>query len=157
MRECERAAVRDWAIAIGFAVAVIFGLAMSKGHTAELDDDNPAIFWAKDRRQIVKVNLGEVGRNLQTVHASWYGGGERLARHTANGEVFRPSGLTAAHRTLPFGTRLRVCTRSSCVIVRVSDRGPAKWTGRAIDLSRGAAQKLGIIYQGTAVVTMNVL
>ena len=82
--------------------------------------------------------------------ASWYGGGEKLARHTASGEVFRPNGLTAAHRTLPLGTMLHVSANGRSVLVRVNDRGPAAWTGRSLDLSRGAAQALGMIGRGTA-------
>jgi rare lipoprotein A len=85
--------------------------------------------------------------------ASWYGGGEKLARHTASGEVFQPNGLTAAHRTLPLGTRVRVACNGRSVVVRINDRGPAKWTGRSLDLSKGAARALGIIGKGTARVT----
>ena len=70
------------------------------------------------------------------VMTSWYGGGERLNRHTASGEVFRPHGLTAAHRSLPLGTRLAVSYGGRTVVVRVNDRGPAAWTGRSLDLSR---------------------
>jgi rare lipoprotein A len=81
--------------------------------------------------------------------ASWYGGGEKLAKHTASGEVFRAGGLTAAHRTLPLGTRLAVTMNGRTVVVRVNDRGPAKWTGRSLDLSRGAAVALGMIRSGT--------
>lgn len=77
-----------------------------------------------------------------TVHASYYGHGERLSRHTASGEYFNPHGLTAAHRTLPFGTHLRVSYRGRSVVVRVNDRGPAKSTGRSLDLSYGAARAL---------------
>ncbi len=91
-----------------------------------------------------------------TTLASWYGGGEKLARHTATGEVFRPEGLTAAHRTLPLGTRLVVSAQGRSIIVRVNDRGPAKWTGRSLDLSKGAARALGIIGRGTARVTYRV-
>jgi len=74
----------------------------------------------------------------ETVRASWYGGGghERLSRHTASGERFDPRALTAAHRTLPFGTRVRVC-RAGCVVVRINDRGPFV-RGRSLDLSRAA-------------------
>lgn len=79
-----------------------------------------------------------------TVHASYYGHGERLSRHTASGEYFNPHGLTAAHRTLPFGTHLRVSYRGRSVVVRVNDRGPAKSTGRSLDLSYGAARALGM-------------
>lgn len=71
--------------------------------------------------------------------ASWYGSGHR----TANGERFLPDGLTAAHRTLPFGTRVRVTYGARSVVVRINDRGPFI-AGRAIDLSRGAARAIGL-------------
>ena len=95
----------------------------------------------------------------QIVRASWYGGGERLNKHTANGEVFRPSGLTCAHRTLPFGTRVRVTHVGSgrSVTCRVSDRGPHKSTGRSIDLSKGSAERIGMLRQGVATVKIQVL
>lgn len=72
---------------------------------------------------------------------------------TASGEHFRPDGLTAAHRTLPFGTRVQVCHRG-CVIVRINDRGPFI-RGRSIDLSRGAARAVGV--SGVQQVTMHVV
>lgn len=91
--------------------------------------------------------------------ASYYGGGsgERLARHTASGEVFDWRRLTAAHRTLPFGTRVRVNHGSRSVTVRINDRGPARSTGRCIDLTRSAARALGMIRAGTARVRIDVL
>ena len=64
-----------------------------------------------------------------------------------------PNGLSAAHRTLPLGTRLNVSANGRSVLVRVNDRGPAKWTGRSLDLSRGAARALNMIGKGTARVT----
>lgn len=74
--------------------------------------------------------------------ASFYGHGERLAKHTASGAVFNPHGYTAAHRTLPFGTHLRVC-HHGCVTVTVNDRGPFV-RGRSLDLSYGAARAIGM-------------
>lgn len=71
--------------------------------------------------------------------ASWYGSGHR----TANGERFNPAGLTAAHRSLPFGTRVRVTYGARSVVVRINDRGPFI-AGRTIDLSRGAARAIGL-------------
>jgi len=72
--------------------------------------------------------------------ASWYHEGSR----TANGERYRPDGLTAAHRTLPFGTILKVTgPHGRQVLVRINDRGPFI-KGRFLDLSRGAAKVLGI-------------
>ncbi len=91
-----------------------------------------------------------------TTRASWYGGGEHLARHTASGELFRPDALTAAHRSLPLGTRLLVSANGRSVIVRVNDRGPAASTGRSLDLSRGAARALGMLHSGTARVSYRV-
>ena len=74
--------------------------------------------------------------------ASFYGHGEKLSRHTASGAVFNPSAHTAAHRTLPFGTHLRVCHRG-CTTVVVNDRGPFV-RGRSLDLSYGAARAIGM-------------
>lgn len=74
--------------------------------------------------------------------ASFYGHGERLSRHTASGAVFNPHAYTAAHKTLPFGTHLRVC-HHGCVTVVVNDRGPFV-RGRSLDLSYGAARAIGM-------------
>jgi rare lipoprotein A len=81
------------------------------------------------------------------VRASFYHHGVR----TASGERFDPDGMTAAHRTLPFGTRLRVTNRANgrSVIVRINDRGPFT-RGRSLDLSRGAAKALGMVERGVA-------
>jgi len=95
-----------------------------------------------------------------TVLTSYYGGGgkrEGLKRHTANGDVFRAGGLTAAHRTLPLGTKLLVSRGPRHVVVTVNDRGPAAWTGRSLDLSRHAAEQLGLILAGTGYVHIAVL
>ena len=93
------------------------------------------------------------------VRASWYGGGERLSRLTSSGEPFRPMARTAAHRSLPFGTLVRVTMPSTgrSTIVRINDRGPAAGTGRSIDLSRGAATDIGLIALGSAPVILEVL
>lgn len=152
MRLVERV---EWAfIAFLFAAAVLLA-----GHARADEDDNPAIFFARYRAgSVIKSHLttDHVAGVGKMVRASWYGGGERLNRHTATGEVFRPMGLTAAHRTLPLGTRLQVCL-TTCIVVRVNDRGPAIWTGRALDLSRGAATALGFHRAGEARVSMAVL
>lgn len=82
--------------------------------------------------------------------ASWYGP-KYHGRQTASGEVFDMNGLTAAHKTLPFGTRLKVTHVGNhrSVIVEVNDRGPFI-PGRDLDLSYGAAKKLGMVEQGVA-------
>ena len=89
--------------------------------------------------------------------ASWYGPGF-VGRRTANGEVFTSAELTAAHKTLPFNTRVRVTRLDNgrSVVVRINDRGPFK-PGRVIDLSRVAALELDLIRSGVARVRLEVL
>jgi len=79
-------------------------------------------------------------------------------RKTANGEKFDQKKMTAAHRTLPFGTKVRVTNVATgkSAVVRVNDRGPFV-SGRVIDLSRAAAEKLGIVRAGVAKVKVEVL
>jgi rare lipoprotein A len=75
--------------------------------------------------------------------ASYYGPGFH-GRRTASGERFNAGSLTAAHRTLPFGTRVRVTARNGhSIVVRINDRGPFT-RGRIIDLSSGSARALGM-------------
>lgn len=82
-----------------------------------------------------------------TAHAqtATYYGHELAGRRTASGETFNPNALTAAHRTLPFGTRVRVTNsrNNRSVIVRINDRGPFG-NGASIDLSLGAARAIGM-------------
>lgn len=83
-------------------------------------------------------------RTIQTGSASWYGPGFH-SQPTASGEAFNTNELTAAHQTLPFGTRVKVVhqkTRRS-VVVRINDRGPYAH-GRVIDLSWASAQATGL-------------
>jgi rare lipoprotein A len=86
--------------------------------------------------------------------ASFYSHGNR----TASGERFDPNELTAAHRTLPFGTKVRVTNLANgqSVTVRVNDRGPFV-PGRVVDVSHGAAQSLGMVGQGVAKVKLDVV
>lgn len=86
-------------------------------------------------------------RGAGMIEASYYQTGTR----TASGEPFHPGALTAAHRTLPFGTRLHLTNprNGRSVVVRVNDRGPFV-PGRSLDVSRGAAVALGMIASGTA-------
>ena len=90
--------------------------------------------------------------------ASYYGV-QHHGRKTASGERFNMRALTAAHRTLPFGTRARVTNLRSgrSVVVRINDRGPAARTRRAIDLSRAAAEQIGMIQAGLVPVRIEVL
>lgn len=83
-------------------------------------------------------------RVIQSGRASWYGPGFH-GRRTASGETFNTHALTAAHRTLPFGTKVRVVNKRTgkSVVVRINDRGPFAH-GRVIDLSKASAQAIGI-------------
>lgn len=74
-------------------------------------------------------------------------------RRTASGETFRNSGYTAAHRTLPFGTKVRVTRGDRSVVVKINDRGPFT-RGRVIDVSQAAARDLGLIGPGHGTVTL---
>ena len=89
--------------------------------------------------------------------ASWYGQ-RHQGRPTASGEAYDMNRLTAAHRTFPFGTRLRVTNveNGRSVVVRVNDRGPHV-SGRVLDLSLGAAKALGMVGEGVARVEIVVL
>jgi rare lipoprotein A len=94
------------------------------------------------------------GRVFARGTASWYG--KRFhGKRTASGERFDMNALTAAHRTLPFGTRVRVrhVATGREVVVRINDRGPRS-RQRVIDLSLGAARELGIHRGGTAEVQL---
>ena len=89
-----------------------------------------------------------------TMLASWYGPGFH-GRLTADGTVYDQMGLTAAHKKLSFGTRLRVCYEG-CVNVTINDRGPFIGA-RELDLSRGAAEAIGLIDPGVANVEVTYL
>jgi rare lipoprotein A len=87
--------------------------------------------------------------------SSWYGS-ELEGSPTASGEPYRPDGRTAAHRSLPLGTELVVSFGSRKTVVRVNDRGPHV-AGRDLDLSRGAAQEIGLTAAGADAVDIQVL
>jgi rare lipoprotein A len=97
---------------------------------------------------VVRVITGE---------ASWYGPGF-YGNHTANGEIYRPGTMTAAHRNLPFGTKVRVTNlrNGRSAVIRINDRGPFV-DHRVIDLGHGAASELGLISSGIAQVKLEVL
>lgn len=97
------------------------------------------------------VAASTVPASAQCGSASWYA----LYSQTASGEQMNPKELTAAHRTLPFGTKLKVTNQENgkSVIVRINDRGPFI-KGRVIDLSKGAARQLGFVSAGVANICM---
>jgi rare lipoprotein A len=107
------------------------------------------------RKYITQENRGKA-RSSSSGMASYYG--NESGSRTATGERFNPYALTAAHRTLPFGTRIRVTNlwNGRSVILRINDRGPFI-RGRIVDVSYGAARQLGMIGSGVASVKIEVL
>lgn len=93
----------------------------------------------------VSPALAQCGR------ASWYA----LHSKTASGERMNPSAMTAAHRSLPFGTKVKVTNKNNgkSVVVRINDRGPFI-RGRVLDLSKGAARELGFVKSGHTSICM---
>lgn len=106
---------------------------------------------------LVSLLVGCAPKPVETGLASWYGKDFR-GRPTASGEPFRPSERTAAHKTLPFGTVVRVTFVDTGERVRVviNDRGPFV-EGRVIDLSRKAARRLGLLDAGVGKVEVRVV
>jgi rare lipoprotein A len=95
---------------------------------------------------------------VQEGYATWYGAAF-AGRRTASGEPFNPLKLTAAHRTLPFGTWVEV-TRldtGASVRVRITDRGPFGHKERIIDLSRGAAERIDLVKAGVTRVELRII
>lgn len=118
------------------------------------EDDRPRRRAARgNRRGSDRSVYGYQGGEASGI-ASYYWQGQQ----TASGARFNPNGLTAAHRTLPFGTRVRVTNMHNgrSVDVTINDRGPFI-AGRIIDLSRGAASVIGMTGQGLARVKMEVI
>src|SRR5690554_4608615 len=109
------------------------------------------IFLGACSTQSSSPKLGSSGQ------ASWYGAYHH-GKKTANGERFNQNALTAAHRTLAFGTRVKVTNtlNNKSVTVRINDRGPYS-KGRVIDLSRAAAQKIDMINSGVAPVRLQLV
>jgi len=101
--------------------------------------------------------LSPMEREVEVGFASYYAS-RFHGNRTASGVRYDEEGMTAAHRTLPFGTRVRVTnlTNGRSVVVTITDRGPFT-PGRIIDVSKGAARKLDFVRAGTARVRVNIL
>jgi rare lipoprotein A len=124
------------------------GLAVLPAAIYALSSLTPATSHASQEVPVVQTASGQ---------ASWYGS-KFHGRRTANGERYDMNQMTAAHRSLPFGTKVRVINprNGRSVVVRINDRGP--FSGRRIiDLSRGAAGAIGIVNSGVAPVKLEVL
>lgn len=106
---------------------------------------------------VIAETIEPAFEHLAEGEASYYGA-ELAGNRTASGEIFDPSELTAAHRTLPMGTMLRVTNQSNgkSVIVRVNDRGPFV-KRRIVDISRAAAEEISMVRAGKAMVSLELL
>jgi rare lipoprotein A len=134
--------MRVCAAALGFLLVALVGSSMGVAQSSEdkdMRDVKPPSrgfewFFANVRRP-------ETRCDGQHVVATWYATGHR----TASGEAFNPDGHTAAHRTLPFGTRLTITNprTGKSVTVIINDRGPIT-KGVTLDLARGAARAIGM-------------
>ncbi len=113
---------------------------------------------SRNPRELEATYRGRSARRVLRGEASYYGAAF-AGRKTASGEVFDPALPTAAHRTLPFGTVLRVIRidTGAVVYVRVNDRGPFGKSRRILDLSTSAAEQLGMLRRGVAEVRAEVL
>lgn len=111
---------------------------------------------------IMSISNSEATNKNKTVimRASWYDcakpGECSKSKITASGEKFNPNALTAAHKTLPFGTRLRITHNGKSVVVRINDRGP-HIKGRTIDLSKEAARRIGCLNVGVCKIKVEFL
>jgi rare lipoprotein A len=108
---------------------------------------------AKARKQWRNAQAAVTTGGTFAGKASYYG--SESGSRTASGARYNPMGMTAAHRTLPFGTKLKVTHAGRSVVVTVNDRGPFT-RGRVLDLSKGAAQQIGLIGRGVGHVVAEV-
>lgn len=104
--------------------------AVPEAETPESDED----WWAGLSGQLAKV--------------SWYGA--ESGSHTANGDRYDPAGLTFAHRSMAFGTKVLFRGPLGSVVATCTDRGPASWTGKTFDLSQGAFARVAPLSAGVA-------
>ena len=134
-----------------FVRTLILGLFVVQGCSTLSRDQQP---------QVPKDDKGGSSATVQPAHigeASWYGPGFQ-GKKTASGEIFDDSKLTAAHKTIPLGSKAKVTnlTNGKTVEVKINDRGPFI-DGRVVDLSQAAAEALGMIDRGTARVQIDLL
>lgn len=127
------------------------------GTSSIIPTSSQAISLPESQSETVSRRENSWIANGYSGHASWYGPG-LYGNPTANGETLRPGTLTAAHRTLPFGTLVRVTNlrNGRSVVVRINDRGPYIG-GRVLDLNKYVASLLGFIDSGVIPVRYTVL
>lgn len=153
---------RRWVI--GLAAALVLTLAGGTYALFDSSDDPDAVLLGTGKAGLKTMTDDSMSATptprttpAGTGEASYYGD-ELAGQPTASGEPFNPNRLTAAHRTLPLGSKLRVTNmrNGESVVVRVNDRGP--YSGqRVIDLSRAAAREIGMVRSGTAPVRIELI
>ena len=117
-------------------------------HASNSHTDSSGGFW-----RLANAAIASAGRSFSGL-ASFYG--NESGSKTASGQRFNQNAMTAAHRTLPFGTKLRVTHGARSVVVTINDRGPFI-RGRVLDLSTGAARAVGLTSAGVGRVTAEVI
>ena len=154
---------RKFILATGLGLAVLSSPVMAKeakASKAKVVHTTVKVSKSSVSGQVKKVSYSPVGAKAKFASsgvASYYGPGFH-GRRTANGETFNMHAMTAAHRTLPFGTLIKVTNLSNgkSTIVRVNDRGP--YVGnRVIDLSVAAAKQIGSTHSGVAQVSLEIV
>ncbi len=132
-------------LVIGCLVAAVAALSV------KTEARPPASFERMARGQTVRLGRSQLGL------ASWYGE-EFQGNPTASGELFDMNGFTAAHPSLPLGSRIKVTNLRNhrSLVLRVNDRGPHV-PGRLLDISKAAAQRLGFLGSGTAKVRLRTI
>ncbi len=143
-----------WRATIGWGAAILALPGCAGGYHAVSDD--PVRIGAPYRvRGVTYVPAADPGFDMLG-YASWYG--SESGDRTANGERFRARWITAAHTTLPLPSYAEVTALDTGrrIVVRINDRGPFAGRARIIDLSRGAAEALGIRAQGKAAVRVRI-
>jgi rare lipoprotein A len=135
-------------------------MSSTPGHALMPDNVLAVVETAQDPvapAEIVAPAIVEEGKEIGEGEASYYGN-ELAGNRTASGERFNPRAMTAAHRTLPLGSKLRVTNKSNgkSVVVRINDRGPFV-RSRLIDVSYAAAQQINMIRSGHARVRLELL
>ena len=136
-------------------LAMCLGLLFSQG--CAMLQRTPVPTQPETTKPTIKKSPPVQAKLPQTGKASWYGP-QHQGKRTASGEIFDQALLTAAHQTLPFGTKIKVTNLANgkSVEVKINDRGPFG-KGRIIDVSRAAARVLGIVGSGITTVRVECL
>jgi rare lipoprotein A len=123
-------------------------------HASNASEGAAGSSWRNANASIASTSMASSGGHSFSGMASFYG--NESGSRTASGQRFNQSAMTCAHRSLPFGTKLRVTHGGQSVIVTVNDRGPFV-RGRVLDLSTGAARAIGLTGAGVGRVTAEVV